>query len=114
MARPKKAIDADMVRKLAAIDCTIAEIAATLDCSRDTLERRFRDVIDQGREQGKVSLRRRQFELASSGNATMLIWLGKQRLGQRDAQDTNVNVTQRPGLLDPVEQRAAILRVLSN
>jgi AraC-like DNA-binding protein len=87
MARPRKKIDADMVRKLAAIDCTIAEIAATLDCSRDTLERRFRDVIDQGRERGKVSLRRRQFELASSGNATMLIWLGKQRLGQKDTQE---------------------------
>jgi hypothetical protein len=84
VARPRKAIDGDMVRKLAAIDCTIAEIAATLECSRDTLERRFRDAIEQGREQGKASLRRKQWELAMGGNPTMLIFHGKQRLGQAD------------------------------
>jgi hypothetical protein len=31
-----------------------------------------------------VSLRRAQFRAAENGNATMLIWLRKQWLGQRD------------------------------
>lgn len=35
----------------------------------------------------KKSLRRKQIERAESGNATMLIWLGKQLLGQRDVPD---------------------------
>ena len=32
------------------------------------------------------SLRAKQFELAMLGNPTMLIWLGKQELGQTDRQ----------------------------
>jgi hypothetical protein len=31
-----------------------------------------------------VSLRRAQFKAAKEGNVTMLIWLGKQRLGQKN------------------------------
>jgi len=33
---------------------------------------------------GRVSLRRAQFKAAHAGNPAMLIWLGKQNLGQRD------------------------------
>lgn len=84
MARPKKDIDPEQVRKLAAIDCSLAEIASVLKCSVDTLDRRFAEVIKKGREEGCASLKRRQFEVAQSGNPTMLIWLGKQRLGQSD------------------------------
>ena len=32
----------------------------------------------------KVSIKRKQFELAMQGNVQMLIWLGKQHLGQKD------------------------------
>ena len=32
------------------------------------------------------SLRAKQFELAMRGNPTMLVWLGKQELGQSDRQ----------------------------
>lgn len=37
------------------------------------------------------SLRKKQTDLALSGNATMLIWLGKQRLGQSDQVQTKVD-----------------------
>ena len=86
MARPKKDVDAEQVRKLAAIDCSLAEIASVVNCSVDTLERRFAEVIKRGREEGCASLKRKQFEVAQSGNPTMLIWLGKQRLGQKEPQ----------------------------
>ena len=62
MGRPRAKIDPEQVRKLAAIDCTIAEIAAVVGCSRDTLERRCRAELNDGREQGKASLRRKQFD----------------------------------------------------
>lgn len=91
MARPKKQIDEKLVHDLAAINCTMDEIAAVAGCSKDTLERRFAAIIKEGREQGKASIRRLQYELAKKGNATMLIWLGKQLLGQREKIDQNIN-----------------------
>ena len=61
-----------------------AEMAAVLDCSKDTLERRYKEVIENGRLRRNASLRRKQYEVATGGNPTMLIWLGKQFLGQKD------------------------------
>lgn len=84
MARPKKKIDEELLFKLASINCSHAEMAAVLDCSSDTLERRYAAVIEKGRQQGRMSLKRKQYEMAMAGNVTMLIWLGKQNLGQRD------------------------------
>lgn len=86
MARPRKVIDPAVVETLAKIHCTYDEIAAVVGCSTDTLKRRFADRIEKGREEGKASLRRMQFKKALDGNPTMLIWLGKQHLGQKDGQ----------------------------
>ena len=82
--RPRKKIDQDLIKKLASIHCTMSEIAAVAGCSVDTLERRFADTIKEARETGKTSLRRKQFEIALGGNVGMLVWLGKQYLGQTD------------------------------
>ena len=41
-------------------------------------------AIDEGRDQGRATLRRLQWQRAHAGSDTMLIWLGKQMLGQRD------------------------------
>lgn len=84
MARPLLDIDEDSVEKLAAIHCTMEEIASVVGCSVDTLERRFADTIKKGRDKGKTSLKRWQWKLAEKGNGTMLIWLGKQYLDQSD------------------------------
>lgn len=84
MARPKKVIDPEQVKALAGIGCTMIEIASVMKCSVDTLENRFSDVIKEGRETGRMSLRRMQWEAAKKGNTVMLIWLGKQLLGQKE------------------------------
>jgi hypothetical protein len=89
MARPRKKIDPEIVEKLAAILCTMEEIGQIVGCSVDTLERRFADIIEKGRAHGNMSLRRKQYDLAMGGNVTMCIWLGKQRLGQREKIDYN-------------------------
>ena len=39
-------------------------------------------------EQQKIELRKKQWEVAMDGNVQMLIWLGKQYLGQRDTPET--------------------------
>lgn len=84
MARPKISIDPDKVAMLARIGCTTEEIASELECSKDTLERRFAAVLKDGRNRFKVSVRRQQMRLLVAGNATMGVWLGKQVLGQKD------------------------------
>jgi hypothetical protein len=60
--------------------------------STDTIGRRkkdpaFLDVLEAGKGRGRVTLRRLQWQAASTGNTTMLVWLGKQLLGQRDKFD---------------------------
>jgi predicted transcriptional regulator len=73
-----------LVRDLASIGCSTVEIAAVLGVSARTVQRRCRTEIDAGHEMLKVSLRRWQYSKAKEGNTTMLIWLGKQLLGQKD------------------------------
>lgn len=80
-------IDEELVRSLAAIMCTNDEIAAIVGCGTSTLERRCRDALIRGREEAKASLRRAQWAKAQQGNTAMLIWLGKQYLGQKERID---------------------------
>lgn len=91
MARPKKEIDYDLVKKLAEIQCTQEEIANILDISVRTLQRdkEFCRIFNMSRENGKMSLKRWQFKRAEQGSDRMLIWLGKQYLGQRDVIESN-------------------------
>ena len=50
----------------------------------DTLRYNLKDFLINGRQQLKNSLRRAQLRVALDGNATLLIWLGKQILGQAE------------------------------
>lgn len=86
-------IDAEQVRALAAILCTREEIAAVVKCHPDTLDNHFSEILKEGREVGKQSLRRLQYKAAMKGNVTMLIWLGKVYLGQRETKEVIVTDT---------------------
>jgi len=89
-------IDWEKVDNMCAIQCTGEEIAGVLDIDYDTLQRAckreknllFSDYIGQKKSGGKMSLRRKQYSTAMAGNATMLVWLGKNWLGQTDKLDT--------------------------
>jgi hypothetical protein len=93
-------IDGELVRKLAAIGCTDAEIAMACNCSETTLKRKAREQLDAGRNRLCQSLRRLQIKTARKGNVTMQIWLGKQYLNQKDRQE----VEQHGGTLRIVER----------
>lgn len=82
--RPKADISEEHVVALAKAGCTVEEMAAFLKVNKKTLERRFGKAIEDGRLTRNVSLRRKQVELAMNGDRTMLIWLGKQLLGQSE------------------------------
>lgn len=89
MGRYKIAIDWKLVEGLARIQCTQEEIAAALDIGLNTLKCRkeFRAIYKKGQDEGRKSLRRMQYDAAAKGNVGMLIWLGKQYLGQTDQPD---------------------------
>ena len=91
VGRPKKELDTNMIEKLASIFCTNEEISTIVGCHSDTLADNFSEYLKKGRDKGKMSLRRMQWEKAQSGNTTMLIWLGKQMLGQKDKIETSEN-----------------------
>ena len=86
MARPRKPINPRQVEKLAKLGCSQAEIGSVLGCSPDTLHRRFAGALKKGNAELDISLRKKQIDVALKGRnpTTMLIWLGKQRLGQRN------------------------------
>ena len=88
MARPKKYnIDVKQIEQLASFGCTNTEIASFFGCSSDLLEKSYSEFLTKGRDKGKIKLRQLQWRTAEQGNVTMLIWLGKQVLGQADKQE---------------------------
>jgi hypothetical protein len=89
MPRPKAKIDLTELEKLCVMQCTDAEVAAFLGVSTKTIERRrqltkFREVMDQARAKGRVSVRRYLFRLAANGNIAAAIFLAKNLLGYKD------------------------------
>jgi hypothetical protein len=88
----KRVVPPDEVWKLAALGCTMEEMADWFQINRETLKYNFSDYIAKGRSELKRRLRAAQIKTAMDGNATLLIWLGKNILGQSDnPQDTAAN-----------------------
>lgn len=116
MGRPRKEIDVDQFEKLCAIQCTLEEVAAYFDMDSDTLNERmkeiyggtFSDVFKVKRQKGFVSLRRSQFNKALEGDNTMLIFLGKNYLKQRDRAPEEEQSKTDPDLL------AKLVELLNN
>jgi len=90
--RPEVSIDWGEFEKLCQMHCTLEELAGWFGCHANTIEvavKRehgigFREYLGQKAGVGKVSLRRAQWQKALAGDKTMLIWMGKQHLGQLD------------------------------
>lgn len=102
MARPKVELDSKIFENLCQIQCTKDEICSVFECDEKTLTRwckdeyglGFSDVYKKKSKVGKISLRRLQWKSAQSGNVSMLIWLGKQYLGQTDKQELSGDSNQ--------------------
>lgn len=87
--RPKAEINFEELEKLAGLQCTQDEIASWFKVDRRTIIRLFKkpevqEVVERGKAAGRTSLRRAQFTAAMKGNPALLIWLGKQILGQKE------------------------------
>ncbi len=84
MARPRVELDRAEIQKLAFEGAFNTEIAEYFGVDRDTIADNYSAELTKGRLERKMKLRRSQFRAAEQGNPTMLIWLGKQYLGQSD------------------------------
>lgn len=120
-------IDLAQVEALAQIGCTMPEMAKVLGCSVTYIERMqdenpaFALALERGEGSLKSSLRRSQLKHAFEGNASLLIWLGKQYLGQVDKREidtkSEVNVVVQKAREElaglPQEQLLEMKRLLS-
>jgi DNA invertase Pin-like site-specific DNA recombinase len=87
MAKVKRSykLDKEIIERLALIMCSYEEIAMVMETSVDNLKKRYKEVIDKGRAEGKKGLRRAQYEKAvKDKDVRMLIFLGKNYLDQKD------------------------------
>ena len=92
-------IDWDKVDQYFICGCNIVQACAALGLHRNTLYERcekeknctLQAYFEEKREKGNTAIHAAQFEKAiKEKNPTMLIWLGKQRLGQKEILDEKV------------------------
>ena len=83
----KTVIPPDEVYKLATLHASYREMSDFFGVPEETFKYNFRELVAKGRAETKHKLRSAEIKLALSGNATMLIWLGKQMLGQTESGD---------------------------
>jgi len=82
--KTQRVVPPDEVYKLAEIGMTDRDIAEWFMVNEDTLRYNFAEYLTKGRAGLKRRLRAVQLTTALNGNATLLIWLGKNILGQSD------------------------------
>jgi len=99
--RPRIVVDIEILKNLASIGCPDYEIASVLNISAKTLRRNYADIIDQSKEKGKASLRKKMFDKAiKKDNTHMQIWLSKNYLGMKDRTQTESIVEPLPLIID--------------
>jgi len=95
--RPQVVIDWDKVNSLLIAGCSGVQIAGYLGMNEETLyshcqsekKEMFSQYSRRFYTKGESILMAKQFEKASKGDNTMLVWLGKNRLKQRDKEPEN-------------------------
>lgn len=96
-------IDWEKVDYLLISGCPGTEVAGNLGIHPETLYRKvqeeknmgFSEYLQQKRSSGKALIRAQQFAKAlgktEAGDTTLLIWLGKTSLEQREIKETDIN-----------------------
>ncbi len=104
--RPLAEIDWEKVDGMCGIRCTGEEIAGVMGIGYSTLVRAMRREHDMTFDEyytlksqnGRASIRKKQYTVAMNGNPYMLKWLGVNWLGQSDKQEVEHNVNTIKGI----------------
>ncbi len=81
MARQKKNIDPEQVRKLAGLGLTQQDIAYFVGCSQSLISRRFSSIYHLGVTQSKKSIRSLMWRQARGGSAPITLRLDQRIFG---------------------------------
>ncbi|MGA3028035.1 MAG: hypothetical protein ABSF98_25060 [Bryobacteraceae bacterium] len=127
MARPEANIDLAELEKLCSMQCTDEEVAAFFGVSTRTIERRrkverFREIMDNAKAKGRISVRRSLFRLAANGNIAAAIFLAKNLLGYRDVVNNEhsglaggpIQIAARPNLSQLTDEELRHLRDIAD
>jgi len=113
--RKRAVINWDEVSKFIMAGSNGMQIAAYIGICEDTLYSRCREdnkkdfslFLTEQRQKGNTYLLGKQYQVAMGGNVSMLIWLGKQRLGQtdqpRDKEEFNGSLSNLLGMMHMIK-----------
>jgi hypothetical protein len=95
--KPRKEVTDEELTQLAKLGCTYEEMAAFYGTTPSWLHNNKSDIITAAKSDLKVRLRKRQLDVAFDDSdpksCTMLIFLGKTMLGQRETVEVvNANL----------------------
>jgi AraC-like DNA-binding protein len=92
MGRPEKVIDWKLLDSILQFGARLIDCSEVLEMSDDSIQNKIKEQFGctfseyRERKMSKMRMRllQKQFDVAMSGNTALLIWLGKQHLGQTD------------------------------
>lgn len=87
MAGKQKKVTAEQVEQLAFAGCSWQDMEYITGVSMETLQKRFRRLVMIKRAERRLELLVAQRKASLGGNPAMLIWRGKNELGQSDKVD---------------------------
>ena len=101
IGRPIKEVDEDIIANLSQIGCTQEEIGSIVGISARTLQRRYAELLEENKNKGKASLRKKMWDKAvKKDNTHMQIWLSKNYLGMKDRTQTETINEPLPLIID--------------
>lgn len=118
--RPRLEFNLKHVEYFGKLGLSFQDMAALLECDIHTVsdymndqDSKFSKSYKRGAARTSEKIRARQIQLALDGHPTMLIWVGKNWLGQVDTPSTTVQFNQANLLLDAASpENKAHLRML--
>ena len=123
VGQPEFVPDYQQLANVASLFPTDEELAVILGCSRRTIaklkrhDERYIDVINDAQQRTRMKLRQKQMQLAMDGNVSMLMFLGKLKLGQEDQSKLEVTVQPNESApvidLNPDQYREAVRQLQS-
>lgn len=104
VGRNKVVVPEEEFYKLAALHSSWKELSDWFGVPVGTLRDNFADLYEKATTETKQKLRRAQLDLAMKGDRVMLIWLGKNILGQAETPVSNESSQVLPWNDEPTDE----------